>query len=136
MPLGRKARQFCRSFSSSSFDPNGIDQKGRSEARDALCFPYGNSVRLALLILAYFVNGLLGGVVQGVPIVGVAGGLGHGYDEPVVERSMTSAVVHHAAFRRERSVVAVIVGILLPVVRIFQRLRIGLISSEISRRRR
>src|SRR6266576_1564563 len=56
MPLGRKARQFCRSFSSSSFDPNGIDQKGRSEARDALCFPYGNSVRLALLILAYFVN--------------------------------------------------------------------------------
>ena len=49
---------------------------------------------------------------------------------------MTSAVVHHAAFRRERSVVAVIVGILLPVVRIFQRVRIGLISSEISRRRR
>ena len=79
-------------------------------------------------------NELLRGVVQGIPIVGIAGSLRDADDQPVSQGRVAAAVVHDATLRRKRSAASIVVRILLPIVRIFQRIRIPLIKLKFRRR--
>src|SRR5215472_7690193 len=77
--------------------------------------------------LLKLLNNLLRGRVQSILAARVVFDLSDVDNQPIRERSVAAAVVHHTAFRREGHFASIRVAIFLPVVRIPQRVAICLV---------
>src|SRR5260370_8247241 len=81
-------------------------------------------------------NNLACRIIQSASIVGIALGLRHTDDQPIGEGAMPATVIQDSAFGSKRNAAPFTVGILLPIVRILERVRVPLILGEFASQRR
>src|SRR5258706_2889667 len=83
--------------------------------------------------LLKILNHLARCAVQSISIVGITLGLRHANNQPVGEAAMAAAVIDEPGLRSKRDAATFSVGILFPVIRILERVRIRLIFPEVAR---
>src|SRR5438876_9860705 len=86
--------------------------------------------------LLKILNHLACRAIQGFSIIGIALGLRHADDQPICKAAMAAPIVQDSSLGSERNAGSVAVGILLPIVRILERVRTRLILGEVARWRR